>query len=66
MLDKLKFKWIDPFVVSNIFDYDAVEIICEKTGKVLKMNGHRLKIFIHGESMSSQVYKISLHHITYT
>ena len=57
---KLKSKWIGTFVVSHIFDYGAVEIISEKIGKVLKVNGHKLKIFIEGESTSSQVCKISL------
>ena len=61
-----KSMWIDPFVVSNVFDYGAVEIISEKIGKVLKVNGHRLKIFIEGESTSSQVCKITLLHPTYT
>jgi hypothetical protein len=42
---KLRSCWIGPFVVSNIFPYDAVEITSLETNKVLKVNGHRLKPF---------------------
>jgi hypothetical protein len=45
---KLRFCWIGPFVVSNIFPYDAVEITSLETNKVLKVNGHRLKPFYEG------------------
>ena len=40
---KLRSRWIGPFVVSNVFPYDAVEITSLETHKVLKVNGHRLK-----------------------
>ena len=45
---KLRSCWIGPFIVSNIFPYDAVEITSLETNKVLKINGHRLKTFYEG------------------
>jgi len=45
---KLRSRWIGPFVVSNVFPYDAVEITSLETNKVLKINGHRLKTFYEG------------------
>jgi len=42
---KLRSRWIGPFVVSNVFPYDAVEITSLETNKVIKVNGHRLKPF---------------------
>jgi hypothetical protein len=45
---KLRSCWIVPFVVSNVFPYDAVEITSLETNKVLKVNGHRLKPFYEG------------------
>jgi hypothetical protein len=45
---KLRSRWIEPFVVSNVFPYVAVEITSLKTNKVLKVNGHHLKPFYEG------------------
>ncbi|XP_042758122.1 uncharacterized protein LOC111902501 [Lactuca sativa] len=45
---KLRSRWIGPFIVTNIFDHDAIEIKSNKTGKVFKVNGHRLKVFYEG------------------
>jgi hypothetical protein len=46
--EKLRSRWIGPFVVSNVFPYGAVEITSLETKKVLKVNGHRLKPFYEG------------------
>jgi len=45
---KLRSRWIGPFVVSNVFPYDAIEITSLEINKVLKVNGHRLKTFYEG------------------
>ena len=42
---KLRSRWIEPCVVSNVFPYGAVEITSLETNNVLKVNGHRLKPF---------------------
>ncbi|XP_070681807.1 uncharacterized protein [Malus domestica] len=40
---KLHSKWIGPFVVTNVFPHDAVQIQSLKTRHEFKVNGHRLK-----------------------
>ncbi|XP_042752687.1 uncharacterized protein LOC122195183 [Lactuca sativa] len=45
---KLLSRWEGPFIVTNIFDHGAVEIKSNNTGKVFKVNGHRLKVFYKG------------------
>ncbi|XP_022873963.1 uncharacterized protein LOC111392802 [Olea europaea var. sylvestris] len=40
---KLRSRWIDPFVVTNVFPHGVVEINSLKTEKEFKVNGHRLK-----------------------
>ena len=45
---KLRSRWVGPFIVTNVFDHGAVEIKSNKTGKVFKVNGHRLKVFYEG------------------
>jgi hypothetical protein len=47
---KLRSLWIGPFVVSNVFPYDAVEITSLETNKVLKVNRHHLKPFYEGKT----------------
>ncbi|CAN6581006.1 unnamed protein product [Malus baccata var. baccata] len=42
-LGKLRSRWVDPFVITNIFPHGAVEIQSAKSGNVFKVNGHRLK-----------------------
>jgi hypothetical protein len=46
--EKLRSRWIRPFIVSNVFPYGVVEIQSLETNKVLKVNGHRLKPFYEG------------------
>nr|KAJ0215781.1 hypothetical protein LSAT_V11C300140050 [Lactuca sativa] len=45
---KLRSRWMGLFIVTNIFDHGAVEIKSNKTRKVFKVNGHRLKVFYEG------------------
>ena len=45
---KLRSRWVGPFIVTNVFDHGAVEIKSNKTRKVFKVNGHRLKVFYEG------------------
>ena len=46
--DKLCSRWIDPFVITNVFHYGAVEIQILKMGKKFVVNGHRLKPYYDG------------------
>ncbi|XP_023773222.1 uncharacterized protein LOC111921881 [Lactuca sativa] len=45
---KLRSRWIGLFVMLKVFEHGAVEIQSEETGKVFKVNGHRLKPFYEG------------------
>ena len=45
---KLRSHWVGPFVITNVFHHGAVEIQSPRTGKVFKVNGHRLKPFYEG------------------
>ena len=40
---KLKSRWLGPFVVVKTYPHGAVDIMSPDTGKVLKVNGQRLK-----------------------
>ncbi len=40
---KLRSKWEGPFEVAKVYPYGAIEIKCLSTGRVLKVNGQRLK-----------------------
>jgi len=51
---KLRSRWVGPFVVTNVFEYGAVEITSEKTGKTFKVNGHRLKPFYEGFEVNDE------------
>ncbi|CAL9012085.1 unnamed protein product, partial [Prunus brigantina] len=42
---KLRSRWIGPFVITNVFDHGAVEIQNIKDGSTFKVNGHRLKSY---------------------
>ncbi|KAL0458292.1 UNVERIFIED_CONTAM: hypothetical protein Slati_0456400 [Sesamum latifolium] len=55
MPGKLRSRWIGPFEVSNIFSYGAVEIKSFDTGKTFKVNGHRLKPFLSGDTTENFV-----------
>ncbi|XP_027109065.1 uncharacterized protein [Coffea arabica] len=48
---KLRSRWIDPFVVTNVFHFGAMEIQSMKTDKQFIVNGHRFKPYYEGFSM---------------
>ncbi|KAJ8749585.1 hypothetical protein K2173_026234 [Erythroxylum novogranatense] len=45
---KLQSKWTGPFVVTKVYPYGAMDIQNMETGKIFKVNGHRLKPFYEG------------------
>lgn len=47
----LRSRWIDMFVITNVFPHSALEIKSLKTYKIFKVNGHRLKPFDEGYQM---------------
>ena len=44
--EKLRSRWIDPFIVKVVYPYGAVEIENPENGKIFKFNGQRLKPFL--------------------
>ncbi|KAL7590341.1 hypothetical protein Lser_V15G38074 [Lactuca serriola] len=51
---KLSSCWVGPFIVSNVFDHGAIEIKSEQSGKIFKVNGHRLKPFYEGFHVTNE------------
>ncbi|KAI3690179.1 hypothetical protein L2E82_48154 [Cichorium intybus] len=45
---KLRSRWVGPFVVTDVFEHGAIEIVSPQTGKTFKVNGHRLKPYYEG------------------
>ena len=48
---KLHFRWIGPFIVTNVFTHGVVEIKNLKIGNAFKVNGHRLKPYYDNFTM---------------
>ncbi|XP_027337203.1 uncharacterized protein LOC113850878 [Abrus precatorius] len=48
---KLRSRWDEPFVITNVFPHGAVEIKDEATSRVFKVNGHQLKLFQESKPM---------------
>ena len=44
---KLKSRWSGPFKLLRINPYGIVDLLDEKTGHEFKVNGHRVKHYIH-------------------
>ena len=45
---KLRSRWVGPFIVVKVYAHGAVDIESPKTGKSLKVNGHKQKLFYEG------------------
>ncbi|KAK9755958.1 hypothetical protein RND81_01G062600 [Saponaria officinalis] len=45
---KLKSRWVGPFVINNVYAHGAVEIKDPTIGKIIKVNGQRLKPYYDG------------------
>ena len=43
--DKLKSRWLGPFVITHLFPHGVVEMRSLDTNKLFKVNGHHLKLF---------------------
>ena len=51
----LRSRWIGPFVIIIVLSHGAVEIQSPYTGKVFKVNGHRLKSYYEGIEVTGLV-----------
>ncbi|RDY14411.1 hypothetical protein CR513_00515, partial [Mucuna pruriens] len=45
---KLRSRWDEPFVITNIFPYGAIELKDEHTNNTFQVNGHKIKPFHEG------------------
>ncbi|RDY12319.1 hypothetical protein CR513_02909, partial [Mucuna pruriens] len=53
IVGKLHSRWDGPFVVTNIFSYDIVEVRDEANNYTFKVNWHQLKPYREGLNLSS-------------
>ena len=53
-LGKLKARWFGPFKLLRIYPHGAVDLLDEKTGQEFKVNGHRVKHYIHSAADCSK------------
>ncbi|RDY02603.1 pol, partial [Mucuna pruriens] len=61
IVGKLHSRWDEPFIITNVFTYGAVELKDEASNKIFQVNGHRLKHFHEGSMpMGGEVESISL------
>ena len=44
---KLKSRWSGPFKLLRIYPHGAFDLFDEKTGQEFKVNGHRVKHYMH-------------------
>ena len=53
---KLKSRWSGPFKLLRIYPHGVVDLLDEQTGQEFKVNGHRVKHYIHlGADCSNEV-----------
>ena len=43
---KLRIRWDGPYIVREVFDYEAVVIEDPRDGRILKVNGQRLRPYL--------------------
>ncbi|RDX78184.1 hypothetical protein CR513_41573, partial [Mucuna pruriens] len=49
---KLRSRWDEPFVITNVFPYGAVELKDENTNNTFQVNGHQIKLFHEGLTLT--------------
>ncbi|RDX80887.1 hypothetical protein CR513_38500, partial [Mucuna pruriens] len=57
---KHRSRWDGPFVVTNIFPYDTVEVRDEANNRTFKVNVHQLKPYYEGLNLSSNVGEVEV------
>ena len=55
---KLRFGWTFPFVVKTVHPYGAGEIEYPENGKIIKVNGQRLKPFLENFDRQESIEKL--------
>ena len=62
-LGKLKPRWDGPFIVREVFNHGAIVVEDPKDGRIVKVNGQRLKPFLGGVKLEEET--MSLEILTY-
>jgi len=57
---KLRCRWDGPFVVQQVFSSGTVQILDPQNGRVLMVNGQRLKLVVTNEIALSLIESINL------
>ena len=59
-LGKLKSQWSEPFKLLKIYPHGTVDLLDEKTNQEFKVNGHRVKHYMHSATnCSNEVLLVS-------
>ena len=56
---KLRSRWSGPFIVKHVYLYGAFDIENPKNDDVLKVNGHRLKVYFDNFSVENDSIELS-------
>ncbi|RDX87815.1 hypothetical protein CR513_30678, partial [Mucuna pruriens] len=48
IVGKLRYRWDEPFVITNVFSYDVIELKDEHTNNTFQVNGYQIKLFHEG------------------
>ena len=59
-LGKLRFRWLGPFMVKQIFPYGVAELEYPKSGK-FKVNGQHLKLYVGNKHEKEEQEELWLH-----
>ena len=58
--DKLKIRWLRPYIVHTVFPHGAIEISDPKNGSIFKVNVQRFKPFYTTEPESHETFELGL------
>ena len=57
---KLKPRWDDIFIVREVFNHGAVVVEDPRDGRILKINGQRLKPFLGGVTLEEETMSLEI------
>ena len=57
---KLKPRWDGPFIVKDVFNHGAVAVEDPRDGRILKINGQRLKPFLGGVIPNEEIMSMEI------
>jgi hypothetical protein len=57
---KLRTRWDDPYIVKEVFDYGTIVIEDPRDGRILKVNGQRLKQYLGEVVLAEETMSLEL------